>query len=528
MSKSKLSADVQKADKLMSAGRFKNAEAALRQAMKRKSNDVVVQTRLIQLYNSKLKTPEKSAFLLPGLLKLVPKSPVVHQLAAETNYALKQLQRAKIHADILMEIGAAKPDVLHIAAAIYHDLGLYDQATACLDRSLHKHPDHLQSRLLQARVMRSAGDLAQAEAICRDIFVTHPNNMRNFSTWSTVCKQKPDDPMYLYLRDTVAPALHANTDKNLSIVLGLLGKAEDDLGNYDQAFDHFKQSKAISGRQHDRAVNKKFVTDVTISTSRADYFGWVGNPSQAPVLIVGMPRTGSTLLEQILSSHPAIGSIGESQLLQNIALKQRAGKRDGLSLSHAISSITSVRAAALADEYLSTASSANPGKSRIVDKKLHNFEHLGLFSKLFPKARIIHALRDPMDNCVSCYMQRLKEFHSYTNDLASLGQYYTEHRKLMDHWKNVLPNPILDVSYEDVVADTEGMARKIIDFLGLEWNSACLAFQDNTQRVETSSLWQVRQPIYRNSVKRWKRYEAHMAPLKAELQQLYPDGFDAE
>ena len=145
---------------------------------------------------------------------------------------------------------------------------------------------------------------------------------------------------------------------------------------------------------------------------------------------------------------------------------------------------------------------------------------------MFPKARIIHALRDPMDNCVSCYMQRLRPYHSYTQDLTSLGQYYGEHRALMDHWKMVLPNPFMDVYYEDMVADTEGTARRIIDFLGLAWDPACLEFQTNEKRVTTSSFWQVRQPIYQSSVKRWQRYEAHLDPLKASLAPFYPNGFD--
>ena len=238
-----------------------------------------------------------------------------------------------------------------------------------------------------------------------------------------------------------------------------------------------------------------------------------------------MPRTGSTLMEQILSSHPQIGGIGESSLLRNIALDEGLKLQDGASTISVTRRLQPDRALALAGRYLTEARSENPDALRIVDKKLHNFEFLGLFAKLFPKARIIHALRDPMDNCVSCYMQRLKSYHSYTRDLTSLGQYYVEHRRLMDHWKHVLPNPIMNVSYEDMVADTEGMAREIIAFLGLEWDAACLEFRDNQQRVLTSSSWQVRQGIYDNSVKRWKRYESFLDPLKAELAEFYPDGF---
>ena len=130
-----------------------------------------------------------------------------------------------------------------------------------------------------------------------------------------------------------------------------------------------------------------------------------------------------------------------------------------------------------------------------------------------------------MDNCVSCYLAPLNSFHSYTQDLTSLGQYYCEYRSLMAHWKNVVPNPIMEVHYEDIVADTEGKAREVIDFLGLDWDPACLDYQQNENRAQTISTWQVRQPIYKSSVKRWARYEKHLDPLKAELKQFYPDGF---
>jgi hypothetical protein len=306
----------------------------------------------------------------------------------------------------------------------------------------------------------------------------------------------------------------------------ILGKAENDIGNYVQAFEHFRDAKQMQSERHDRSANKRFTREVLANTSRVDFFGSRGYDSERPVVIVGMPRTGSTLLEQILSNHPQIGGIGESPLLRELASAESIRRNSGVDLARVVKTLSEKRAHELAEIYLKRSLESAPGNLRIVDKNLHNFEILGLFGKLFPRARILCALRDPMDNCLSCYMQPLSRFHSYTQDLTSLGQYYTDFRRQVDHWKKIIPNPTMDVSYEATVADTEGMARAVIDFLGLEWDPACLEFQKNTARVKTLSVAQVRQPIYQSSVKRWRRYEALLGPLKAELADFYPDGFD--
>ena len=305
----------------------------------------------------------------------------------------------------------------------------------------------------------------------------------------------------------------------------MLGKAENDIENYTQSFEYYRQAKTLETTRHDRKTNRGFVSGLISGTSRADFFGIDGHSSENPVLVVGMPRTGSTLLEQILSSHPEIGGIGEHSEIRNLAKSIGFRPGDGAGLSRIIRHLSSPKANELAELYLKRSEAIAPGKKRVVCKNLHNFELLGLFAKMFPKGRIIIALRDPMDNCVSCYLQPLTQFHSYTQDLTSLGEYYTDFRRLVAHWQKVIPNPTMEVSYEDVVADTEGMARKIIDFIGLDWDPACLKFQSNKAPVHTISVAQVRQPIYKTAVNRWKRYEEFLGPLKAELEHLYPDGF---
>ncbi|RBW45451.1 hypothetical protein DS901_04330 [Loktanella sp. D2R18] len=525
MAKASKSPLIPQAKEAEAAGQLLLAERILHTAAKITPKDPTAYAVLIRLYTRKMKKTDMAIALLPKLLKLAPKSALAHELAAECFCKKRMYVSAKEHADKAVKLGPKSPDGLYVAATVYFDLEEYDRATKCMEACLAIRPKHLPSRLLYAKSLRGAGDLQKAESICRSIFEEYPDSLPNYSIWHQACKITADDPIYLHIRDTVYPTLVEKKLPGRVVLLRILGKAENDLGNFETSFQHYAEAKALAGNTHDRTANKLFVNAVVSGVSRADFFGSAGSESQSPVLVVGMPRTGSTLLEQILSNHPQIGGIGESKYLREAASKAGVDFQDGSSLADTIRKITPDQAQELAAEYLQKSTNAQPGMLRIVDKNLHNFEILGLYAKLFPKARIINALRDPMDNCVSCYLAPLSNFHSYTQDLTSLGQYYSEFRRLMDHWKKVLPNPIMEVHYEDVVADTEGKAREVIDFLGLDWDPACLSFQENVNQARTISTWQVRQPIYKSSVKRWARYEQHLDPLKAELKHFYPDGF---
>ena len=175
---------------------------------------------------------------------------------------------------------------------------------------------------------------------------------------------------------------------------------------------------------------------------------------------------------------------------------------------------------ALAGEYLAKTAYFSTTAQRITDKMPHNYDLVGLIALLFPKARIVFCRRDPLDNCFSIFSNPLNDFHSYGADLATLGAYYRQHIRLMEHWKALLPGQIFELSYEALVDDLEGMSRKMVDFIGLPWDDACLQFFETERTVATISKWQVRQPIYRTSVARWKPYEAYLGPLKAALGDL--------
>ena len=241
------------------------------------------------------------------------------------------------------------------------------------------------------------------------------------------------------------------------------------------------------------------------------------NQSQTPVFIVGMPRSGTTLVEQILDSHSQVFGAGELTLTENtdVALCTRTGQRKNYPLY--LSDTTQQMLNDAANRHLEKLKALAPDAARVLDKMPHNFRYLGLIELLFPRARVIQCARDPLDTCLSIYSHDFNGMHGYSTDLAWLGQYFLEYQALMDHWIQVLTIPILVVNYEDIVVDQERMTRKLVEFCGLPWEEQCLHFYRNKRSVNTFSYDQVRRPIYNKSVARWRHYEGYLGPLKRAL-----------
>ena len=225
------------------------------------------------------------------------------------------------------------------------------------------------------------------------------------------------------------------------------------------------------------------------------------------MFVVGMPRSGTSLAEQIIASHPAAHGAGELSFWEMLVRTDRDARQGTLSEPARVK---------IAEKYLRLLESHSADALRIVDKAPVNSDYLGLIYSVFPKARVIYMRRDPVDTCLSCYFQQFLMGVTFTTDLSDLAHYYRGHQRLMAHWHAVLPPGfILEVPYEELVADQETWTRKMLDFIGLEWNDRCLNFHENTRQVVTASAWQVRQKIYKNSVARWRNYEKFIGPLKA-------------
>jgi tetratricopeptide (TPR) repeat protein len=302
-----------------------------------------------------------------------------------------------------------------------------------------------------------------------------------------------------------------------------IAKLHDDAGRHDAAFRHyacanamFRDLRAGGGERFDAATLARQV-DHLIATYTPEFFGrakdW-GNPSDLPVFVVGMPRSGSTLVEQVIASHSAAHAAGELPDIRRMMLElQRPDIGD-----MAVQDWSRARPREMADRHVARLAALAGGRARVADKLPDNILSLGLIAALFPGARVIFCTRDARDTCVSCFFQMLQDGNLWSYDLADCGRRWRAVRRLQDHWQRTLDLPMLEVCYEDMVADLEAGSRRMIGFLGLEWEPGCLDFHRTERVVTTASAWQVRQPLYAGSVGRWRRYEAHLGPLLAALE----------
>jgi len=307
-----------------------------------------------------------------------------------------------------------------------------------------------------------------------------------------------------------------------------LGKYYDNNDKYQQAFSHFKQANDMDDRieAYDSMGFSKAV-DQLIATFSKDFFAQrygMGVESEIPVFIVGMPRSGTSLTEQILASHPRVYGAGELKNVGEIIRQFQQRLPGKMGYPACFKSLDPITACNLGERYINELKElSNRGDyARITDKMPGNNTNLGAIAMLLPRARIIHCKRNPMDSCFSNYSHNFSSVISYSRQLKHLGEHYKDYHRIMEHWKKVLPLTMLEVRYEDMVADNESMTRKILDFCGLEWDDACLDFQTTERRVKTASTVQVRQPIYHSSVERWYNYEQQLQPLYEALGELTP------
>jgi tetratricopeptide (TPR) repeat protein len=295
-----------------------------------------------------------------------------------------------------------------------------------------------------------------------------------------------------------------------------IGKLLDDLGEYGEAMQHFDAANEI--RSRDATFDaEQFAADVDRLTRRFTpaFFtaqARLGVGDETPLLIVGVPRSGTTLVEQILSSHPAIAAGGELAFWP-----QRAGPSGVAEATY----LTEESACALSGEYLALLRRIAPRAARVTDKQPFNLLWLGVIRLLLPKARIIQCRRHPVDTCLSMYVTHFRQIWGFVVNKAELAAAYQQYARLMDHWREVLPaDRFIEVEYEKLIADREAVTRRLIGFAGLDWDDACLRPERNRRTVTTASLWQARQRVYSTSVERWRRYE----PWLGELRRLLPPG----
>jgi len=331
----------------------------------------------------------------------------------------------------------------------------------------------------------------------------------------------PDDP-HLAAMETLAQDIGAYAEADQANLHFALAKAYEDLGEPARAFRHLLDANALKRRaiayDETAALGQLALIQEAYTPALLGRLQGLGDPSPVPVFIVGMPRSGTTLVEQILAGHPDVHAGGELEDFPRAML--RVALPDGIkpALPEEVARLSADMLRALGSDYLAGARALAPAAPRITDKLPLNFPNVGLIHLALPNARIVHVRRDPIDTCLSCFTKNFVGDQPYAYELGELGRYYRAYATLMAHWARVLPAGVmLEVRYEAVIDDLEGEARQLVAHCGLAWDDACLAFHRAARPVRTASAGQVRQPLYRSAVGRWRAYGALLAPLLAAL-----------
>ena len=296
-----------------------------------------------------------------------------------------------------------------------------------------------------------------------------------------------------------------------------LGKIYDDCREYDQAFAEYQQGNQIKWedlseprQDYEKIADHLIAALDPALVEKAQGYGY---GSESPVFVLGMPRSGTTLVESLLCRHPDVSAIGEVPYIANLVLgcEQHIGER--LPYPNLLGAFSWDVIENLGKEYVRLSRQYGVNTKRVVDKTPLNFLYVGFIFSILPNARIIHCRRDPVATCLSIYQQYFPKSLPYSYDLEEIGSYYLFYHRLMTQWSKLFPNRILDIEYGELVNDTESHVRRMIKYCGLEWDKRCLGEQDNRYRVRTASIWQARQPVYTSSVQRWRHYEKHLGPL---------------
>jgi tetratricopeptide (TPR) repeat protein len=386
----------------------------------------------------------------------------------------------------------------------------HTDAEASCQAALAIDPNYVEALSLLGELRADRGRFAEAEQLFQRAIEIDPGFSFAYSSIATHRKMTAADTDWLRRAEallTKPPTL----DHEINIRYAL-GKYFDDVGRYDDAFGHYRRANELTkryGSHYDRAKLTRRVDDIVghfdaafIRRSRTQ-----ASPTELPVFIIGMPRSGTSLTEQILASHPAVFGAGEVTFWDGAFVAYRAAEREG--------AVGASLTPGMARDYLERLTAISGGAARVVDKMPANFLYAGLIHAVFPRARFIHMQRHPIDTCLSIYFQNFMNRDPYTNDLDNLAHYYGEYLRITNHWRTLLPAAtLLEIPYEALIEDQEGCTRRMLDFIGLPWDPKCLDFHRTERVVITASKWQVRQKIHASSAGRWRNYEKFVGPLQ--------------
>lgn len=505
---------------LLAQGKLLKAEKICRQFLQ-KAPRHVEGMRLLADIGVRLGSMDDAEFLLESAILFEPGN---QQVRIDYVQVLRKRQKfadALSQARQLLDSEPGNPQFQSLYAIELMQTGDYPGALSYFEKVLERLPGDAITLTSRGHALKTWGQQQEAVESYHRALAGHPDHGEAYYSLANL-------KTYRFSAEEISSMLQqvGNTSASLMSQVYLmfaLGKAHEDLGDYQAAFNYYQQGnrlkRAQSGYDADKmsvelqAQSNFFSTDVFKSRAAS------GDPAPDPIFIVGLPRAGSTLLEQILASHSQVDGTLELPNILSIAqsLRRRGQQADNPEYPAIVANISAAELRELGEKYIAETAIHRQGAPYFIDKMPNNFRHIGLIKLILPNAKIIDARRHPMACCFSAYKQLFAEGQEFSYDLGDLGQYYRDYVALMDHWQTVLPGDILQVNYEQVVGDLEGQVRRILDFCGLPFEPQTLTFHDTERSVRTASSEQVRKPLYREGLDQWRNFADELQPLQEQL-----------
>jgi len=504
-----------KGQRLQAKGKLAEAEIIYRQVLAASPRHPEALYLLASIARS-VGRHENAVQLLASAITLNPGNPNYHLSRGVSLEALQRWSEAMADYRRVIEICPDAPEAYNNLGNALHAQGRLDEAVAAYRQTLSLKPDYLDARIHLGHVLKMTGDLEGAINAYRQAMEQAPERVDLYRSLVSVKRfSQPDDPDLQRMR-TLLKRPETNPEMAMHLHFAL-GKACHELRQPSKAFAHWQAANQLMRSSYDYDIElevervqaiKAAFDSPAIESLRPD----IENAAR-PIFIVGMPRSGSSLTEQILASHPDVAGTGEVAALRQ-AIEGQFDFPTGVSGN-------ADRIGRAAKAYLDRMQFFNTeGRPRTTDKTLFNFFYIGMIQLMFPNAAVICCWRDPLDTGLSCYRQYFPDIHRFAYDLYEIGRFYGIFADLMAYWHERLPGFVLDLSYEDLVADQEGQTRRLLDFCDLPWDDACLNFHQTRRAVKTSSATQVREPLYRSGMEQWKPYAPYLEELQRGLQAI--------
>jgi tetratricopeptide (TPR) repeat protein len=505
---------------LIAQGRLLKAEDICREFLQKVPHHVEAM-RLLADIGMRLGVLDDAEFLLQSAVEFEPDN---LQLRIDYVQALRKRQKFQLalqQTEILRASVPENPQFKSLFAVECMQMGDYDTALATFDEVLEQIPDDPVTLTSKGHAYKTNGEYESAVKSYRDAIKAQPQHGEAYYSLANL-------KVYTFDDDEIRGLLEQESNQNLSYtdrvhVCFALGKAYEDKRDFETSFKYYERGnhlKKSQSRYDAEQMSEEFRAQREVCTARLfERRAGAGHNAPDPIFIVGLPRAGSTLLEQILSSHSEVD--GTLELPNILSLSQRLRRRGRQDKSKGypelLAELSDEELEQFGQQFITDTRIHRKGAPFFIDKMPNNFRHLGLIQLILPNAKVIDARRHPMACCFSGFKQLFAEGQEFTYDLTDVGRYYSDYVELMDHWDAVLPSKVLRVQYEDVVDDLEPQVRRLLDYCGLPFEQACVDYHATERAVRTPSSEQVRQPIFKTGLEQWRHFEPHLGPLKKAL-----------